>query len=85
VSRAVAQSLGRIVVLAFVLVALLALLTTARFASTRGRRRVPSADSAVTPVKPIKGDVRKRSDGALEYYDGRHWTSTPPPPRDDAF
>jgi hypothetical protein len=80
-----ADSLGRIVVIAFVLVALLALLTTARYASTLGRRRVPSTDSAVTTVKPIKGDVRKKQDGALEYYDGRQWTSTPPPPRDDAF
>jgi hypothetical protein len=80
VSRATAHSIGRIVLVAFVLVALLALLTTARYASTRrARRPSPSA------VKPMKGDVRRTEDGKLLYYDGREWTSTPPPPRDDAF
>ena len=84
-SRAVAQSLGRIVLIAFVLVALLALLTTVRFASTRGRRRAPSPESAARILKPLKGDVRRTEDGTLQYFDGRQWSSTPPPPRDDAF
>jgi hypothetical protein len=84
-SRAVAQSLGRIVVTAFVLLALLALITTARVASTHNRRRGRSIDGVARPLKPVKGDVRRKEDGVLEYYDGRQWTSTPPPPRDDAF
>jgi len=84
-SRAVAQSLGRILVIAFVLVALLALLTTARVASTHNRRRGRAIDGVARPLKPVQGDVRRREDGALEYYDGRHWTSTPLPPKDDAF
>lgn len=84
-SRELAHSLGRIVVIAFVLVVLLALLTTARFASTRGRRPVPSTEGAVRAVKPMKGDVRRMGDGTLQYFDGRQWTSAPPPPRDDAF
>jgi hypothetical protein len=80
VSRAAAQSLGRIVLVAFVLVTLLALLTTARYASTRRvRRPSPSA------VKPTKGDVRRTEDGRLLYYNGREWTETPPRPNDDAF
>jgi uncharacterized protein (DUF58 family) len=84
-SRAVAQSLGRIVLVAFVLLALLALLTTARVASTRDRRGRRSLESVERPLTPVKGDVRRRENGSLEYYDGRQWTSTPPPPRDDAF
>jgi hypothetical protein len=80
VSRAAAQSLGRIVLVAFLLVTLLALLTTARHASTRRARRPPAS-----AVKPVKGDVRRTEDGTLLYYDGREWTSTPPRPNDDAF
>jgi len=80
VSRSAAQSLGRIVLVAFVLVTLLALLTTARYASTRRARR-PSASA----VKPMKGDVQRTEDGKLLYYDGRQWTSTPPRPNDDAL
>ncbi len=84
-SRDVAQSLGRIVLIAFLLVVLLAVLTTARFASTRGRRRTPSTDGAARTLKPVKGDVRKTPDGALQYFDGRQWNNTPPAPNDNAF
>jgi hypothetical protein len=80
---AVVQSLGRIVLVAFVLVVLLALATTARYASTRASRR-PPAGSAST-LKPVKGDVRRDKDGTLQYFDGRQWSDTPPPPTDDAF
>jgi hypothetical protein len=52
VSRAVAQSLGRIIVIAFVLIGLLAVVTTARYASTR---RVRRAAAGQTAGKPIKG------------------------------
>ena len=74
------RSLGRIVILAFALVALLALLTSARSASIRRVRRPPAS-----VVKPVKGDVRRTEDGKLMYYDGHEWTLTPPKPNDDAF
>ena len=82
-SRAAAHSLGRIVLIGFVLIMLLALVTTARFAAIRARR-LPSAQSAVA-LKPTKGDVRRSGDGKLQYFDGRKWSDTPPPPKDDAF
>ncbi len=80
-SRATAQSLGRIVLIALVLVALLAILTTSRFASTRRSRPL----STQTAMNPVKGDVRRGEEGKLQYYDGRQWTGTPPPPQDQAF
>jgi len=81
VSHAAAQSIGRIILVAFVLIALLALLTTARYASTRPGRRTQAAQTA---IRPLKGDVR-RSEGKLQYFDGRRWTETPPPPGDGPF
>lgn len=84
-SRAVAQSIGRIILIAFVLVALLAVVSTARFATIREGRHVSSSQNAARTMKPVKGDVRRTKDGALEYFDGRQWTRTPPPPTDDAF
>jgi hypothetical protein len=81
-SNAVAQSLGRIALLAFVFIALLAVLTTARYASSRVGRRTPAPQTA---ARPLKGEVRRSDDGTLEYFDGRRWTATPPRPNDDAF
>jgi hypothetical protein len=66
---------------AFVLIALLAVVTTARYASTRRVRRPAVGQIA---GKPIKGDVRRGEDGKLQYFDGRRWTETPPPPNDDS-
>jgi len=52
----VAQSLGRIVLIAFVLIALVAVATTARYAATRlGRRLTPATQTA---TRSLKGDVR---------------------------
>lgn len=82
-SRDVAQSLGRIVLITFLLVALLAVLTTARFASTRARHRAPL--TAPHELKPVKGDVRRTPDGTLQYFDGRQWSNMPLPPNDHAF
>jgi hypothetical protein len=82
VSSAVAQSLGRIVLIAFVLIALLVVVTTARYASTHVGRRTPATQTA---ARPLKGDVRRSERGTLEYFDGRRWTATPPRPNDDAF
>jgi hypothetical protein len=76
-----AQSIGRILLVAVVLIALLAMLTTARYASTR-RRRTPAAQ---TVTRPLKGDVRRGEGGKLQYFDGRQWADTPPPPQDGPF
>jgi hypothetical protein len=81
-SRAAAQSVGRIILVAFVLIALLVVLTTARYASTRLGRRTPATQAATGPVK---GEVRRTEDGTLQYFDGRQWTKTPPPPGDGPF
>jgi hypothetical protein len=83
-SRA-AQSLGRVILIAFVLVALLAVVTAARFATTRERRPGASIRNAARTMKPEKGDVRRTKDGGLEYFDGRQWTRTPPPPNDNGL
>jgi hypothetical protein len=82
VRRAVAQSLGRIILVAFVLIALLAVATTARYASTRIARRTPATQTA---SRSMKGDVRRGEGGKLQYFDGQRWTETPPAPKDDAF
>jgi hypothetical protein len=82
VRGAAAQSIGRIILVAFVLIALLAILTTARYASTRLVRRTAATQTA---TRPVKGDVRRSEDGKLQYFDGRQWTGTPPPPNDNAF
>jgi len=82
VSHAAAQSIGRIILVAFVLIALLAMLTTARYASTRPGRRTQAAQTA---IRPLKGDARRTYAGKLQYFDGRRWTETPPPPGDGPF
>ena len=75
----VASKLGRLIFVAFVLLALLVGVTTRRYASTHRGRRVPPTANAK------KGDVQRRDDGTLLYFDGRQWTTTPPPAGDTPF
>jgi len=70
-TSAVAQSLGRIVLIAFGLIALLAVVTTARYASTHAGRRTHAPQTA---ARPLRGDVRRSEDGKLRYFDGRRWS-----------
>ena len=81
-TRDAMQSLARLIIVAAALVALLAGVTVARFALTRPSR---DAHTMRTSPKAMKGDVRRSEDGKLQYFDGHQWTSTPPPPNDDAF
>jgi hypothetical protein len=61
-----------------------ATLTMFNVRQARSREAVMRA-SAAGLGRARKGDVRKTAAGILEYFDGRVWSVTPPPPDDAPF
>jgi hypothetical protein len=41
--------------------------------------------SCQTDERAMAGEVKRRPDGTLMYFDGRCWTNKPMPPRDTPF
>ena len=41
--------------------------------------------SCATDFRAVGGEVKRRADGKLLYFDGECWTTKPTPPRDTPF
>ena len=41
--------------------------------------------SCATDFRAVRGEVKRRPDGKLMYFDGSCWTTKPMPPRDTPF
>jgi len=41
--------------------------------------------SCASDFRAVKGEVKRRADGKLLYFDGTCWTTTPMPPLDTPF
>ncbi len=77
---------NRVVWLALVVIVVLsgAVLTMFTVRQARSRDAVLRT-SAAGMGRARKGDMRRTAGGSLEYFDGRVWSATPPPPDDAPF